>query len=204
MKLINSKKNRGFTLVEMLVSLSIAGIIMSVVLFNYSTFTDELAVSSAAQEVAIAIRQAQTYGLTVKEVVASGGNFDSGYGVYFDKMADNYIIFADKNRNGYYDVGTDCGTSLATTECVEKIFLRNKVIIRQLCSELGCPPNSSEYLHITFLRPNPDALILWTNPSGLPSSGPSTLGKIMLISPKGKYYSIVVQPTSQVLVMQNY
>ena len=58
----------GFTLIEMLVSIGIVSLIMAVVFFNYGTFNDDLALTSAGQELSIAVRQAQSYGLSVKEI----------------------------------------------------------------------------------------------------------------------------------------
>ena len=77
---------------------------MSVVLFNYGSFTDNLALSAAGQEVSIAIRQAEVYGLSVKEVTPGSGNFNLAYGVHFSPATPNdYILFVDKNANNVYD-----------------------------------------------------------------------------------------------------
>src|SRR3990167_1379889 len=91
------KSGAGFTLIELMVSISIVSVIMTVVLFTYSSFNDSLALSAAGQEVASAVRQAQTYGLSVKEFSVGSEQFTSGYGIYFDPVSDptNYYIFVD-------------------------------------------------------------------------------------------------------------
>jgi len=197
----------GFTIVEMLVSVGVVTLIMSSVLFNYSTFGDNLSLSSAGQELAITIRQSQTYGLTVKEVSLGGGRFDAAYGVYFNLVAPTkYWIFVDINADGKFDVGSGCGSGPTNTECIEKFNLRNNIKISNICNESSCPPQPSvRMMDVTFLRPNPDANIYFTNNGGNfvgntpPQSGYVT-GKIILISPKGKTLTITVESTGQVLV----
>ncbi len=200
-------QNSGFTLVEMLVSISIASLIMTTVFFNYRTFTDDLALSAAAQEMAIAVRQTQSYGLTVKEVTIGGGQFSSAYGIYFDlNQPSNYYLFADTNTTGNaryrYDVGSGCGSG--STECIEKFNLNNGVQITSICDANACPPASGvEMMNISFLRPIPDASIyFYTNSAGASVVGPSGKGKIKLTSPRGSTMTITVDSTGQVLVQK--
>lgn len=194
-------RKAGFTVIEVLVSLSIMTFIMSTVLFNYTEFNDNLALSAASEEIAIAVRQAQTYGLTVKEV--SGGNFDSAYGVYFDFENDptNYYIFADAvTVNGKYDVGSGCGSG--STECVERFSLRNGIRITSICDgALPCtPPIGAKKLNVTFLRPDPDATILFTNTAGATVAGPSFTSKVVLTSNRGGTVTLTIESTGQVSV----
>ena len=196
-----NKNNKGFSLVELLVSIAIITLIISTVLYNYGGFNDRLAISAAAQEIAVAVRQAQTYGLTVKEVIVGGGGFSSAYGVYFDFNSDptNYYIFADTNSNGKYDVGSGC--SSGSTECIEKFILRNGVTITNVCNESACPPLASvKMMDVTFLRPNPDARIYFTNGGGQIVVGPSLTGKVVLTSKKGNTVTVTIESTGQVSV----
>jgi len=193
-------KKSGFTIVEVLVSITIVTIIMTVILFNYGSFTDKLALSSAAQELAVTLRQAQTYGLSVKEVASSPGNFDSAYGVYFD-LADQskYYLFADVVPNKMYGVGNGCGGN--ATECVQQFTLRNGIRITGLCSDTLCTPASGanfNALSVSFLRPNPDASLYFTN-SGVFFSSP-VRGKVVLTSPQGVVATVTIESTGQVLV----
>jgi prepilin-type N-terminal cleavage/methylation domain-containing protein len=192
---------RGFTLIEVLISITIVTIIMSVILFNYSMFTENLALSSAGQEIAIAVRQAQTYGLTVKEVATGGGRFDSAYGVYFNPTTDptNYYVFVDKDGDGLYDHGSGCGSG--NTECIELSVLRNRITIESICDQTACPPTAnSQGISVTFLRPNPDARIRFTNSSGVVVAGPSLTGKVNVRSPGGDTVTLTIESTGQVLV----
>lgn len=191
-------KTRGFTLAEVMVSVSIVAFISAVVLFTYSTFRDNLALSAAGQEMAIAIRQAQTYGLTVKEAGVGGGNFAVPYGIYFSlDTPNNYYIFADLNGNKKYDVGSGCGSG--STECTETFSLRDGVQIYSLCDNVLCPPVvNTRALHVTFLRPNPDASIYFTNSGGGTLQGPSVTGKVLLRSLQGKDLTVTIETTGQI------
>ncbi len=159
----------GFTLIEMMVSIAIITLLVSVVFYNYRTFNNRLASSSAGQEIALATRQAQTYGLSVKEVTAGGGDFNTGYGLFLDASNPTaFYIFADTNHNGKYDGDAACS---AGTECVQKTPLRDAVSIVSLCGTDNsgtqyCPPSSAVSLNIVFVRPNTDAVIQFTNSGG--------------------------------------
>lgn len=193
---------RGFSLVEVLISVSIVGVILATILFNYGTFNDQLAISAGAQEIAIILRQAQTYGLTVKEVEVGGGGFSSAYGVYLDFSTDssNYYLFVDKDGDRKYDVGSGCGSG-AATECITRFSLRNSVRISSICDkDNNCPPGTSQKLHVTFLRPNPDATIIFANSSDVTQSVSPLTGKIRLTSLKGSTATITIESTGQISV----
>ena len=199
-----TKNNQGFSLVEVLVSISIIVMIISTVLYNYGGFNDRLAISAGAQEIAIAVRQAQTYGLTVKEVAVGGGSFSSAYGVYFDynSTPTNYYIFADTNNNHKYDVGSGCGSG--STECIEKFTLRNGVTITSVCNETACAPTGAlstvRMMDVTFLRPNPDATIYFTTAAGADVITNALTGKVVLTSNKGNTVTVTIESTGQVSV----
>ena len=198
---IFSKKTEGFTVAEVIVSVAIISVLMTVVLFNYSIFNDNLALTSAGQEIASSIKQSQQYGLSVKEATVGLGQFGYAYGVYFDRVVDttNYYIFVDKDGDRQYDVINGCGS--ADTECVEKIPIRNKVRISTICDGVACPPiATANMMDITFLRPNPDARIYFTNSAGAIVAGPTNTGKVTLISQKNRTITITIDVTGQVLV----
>ncbi len=100
---MTTKHTTGFSLIDLLVSGSIATLVMSVVLFSYRTFQNKLAVSAAAQELAVATRQAQTFSVNTRQTSTGSGNFASGYGVYFNTADPQaYYVFADTSGTGTY------------------------------------------------------------------------------------------------------
>lgn len=86
--------HRGVTLVELLVVLSIIGILTAVVVTSQSTFNKTILLSNTAYDVALAMRSAETYGLGSR--VAQGGVTNSGYGIHFDRASPKtFLLFAD-------------------------------------------------------------------------------------------------------------
>ncbi len=185
------QNENGYTLVELLVTLSIAMLLLGVISYNYGTFNDNIALSGSGQEVAIAIREAQVYGVNVREVSVGGGQFNSAYGIYVNPSANstNYIVFADTNKNKKYDNG----------EQIESFNLRNGVKFSALCNGVSCPLACATSLSITFLRPNPDADINFVDNNGSICSSSQSTGKFRLLSPKGKTLDISVESTGQIL-----
>lgn len=186
--------NKAFSLVELLVSMALITIILSVTLFNYGGFNDNLAISGAIQEMAVTMRQAQTYGISVKESSSGTNQFNYAYGIYFNSVPgsnNTYTIFVDLNSNNKYDSGTD------TT--VETVNLRNGVVISSICDAINCPATGISILNVTFLRPNPDARIYFANSSNTIVSGPNTTGRVRLSSPKGKVSYVSIENTGQIM-----
>src|SRR3989344_6847475 len=81
---LSVKALRAFTLVELVVVLAIFTLISSVVLANHSRFNGSVLLGSLAYDIALSIREAQVYGLSVKQhTVAGVGQFQIGYGIHF-------------------------------------------------------------------------------------------------------------------------
>jgi type II secretory pathway pseudopilin PulG len=201
----NKKLNlgEGYTLIEVMLVVSIAVLLMTVVLYNYGQFNDRLALSSAAQEFTLQIRQAQSYALNVRDYSSGAGEFNYAYGVYAytSPGATSYIVFADKNNNGIYNPGTGCGG--ISTECVQSIPLQNGVTITSVCSVVAgvttCPASITSYgLHVTFLRPNTDAIINFTNSSNIPTLANQTSAKFRFTSPKGNTLDVGIENSGQI------
>lgn len=211
---LNSKKSipklvPGFMLLELLVSISVATVLMAVVLFGYRTFSNRLAISAASQQVAVAVRQAQTYALSAKELTTGSGDFDTSYGVAFS-LSDpsSYYLFADKNDDGLYSGDSSC---LEGSECIKKEFLKANINISSFCGTnysdvKECPPSGAQMLNIVFKRPDPDAQIKFSGISGLyksselvftmPTSVSSGLSKVS-VDDTGKIYATGVLPAEE-------
>ncbi len=204
---VSLQSKRGFTLAEMLVCLAIVSTIMATVLFNFSTFNDNLAINSAAQEVAASMRLAQSYGLSVKQATNGANNCSDGgsschaYGIVFitSGVQNNYYLFIDNNDNGLFDIGAGCGNS--TSECIEKYTLRNNIVMTGVCNESACPPAYGlSSVHITFLRPSTDARVAFTDSNNVKTVVVNTSGKVILTSPKLKTVKVSMDLTGKILI----
>ncbi len=147
-------KKGGFTVLEMVIVLGIVTMISSVVLANYPAFNERLGVRRAAEDIASLIRQAQAYGLGVKEFGAGSGIFP-GYGIYFKRYAsvgvpaNFYILYADSNNNLIYD---------APGEKISELSLQGAAVIDDICGDQkqATPgPCGKGNLYVEYLRPQP-------------------------------------------------
>lgn len=177
--------NKGFTLVELMVSISIFTVITTMAVYNNTQFNGSVILTNLAYEVALSVRQAQFYGISVRQNAAS--SFDSGYGVHFDtSMPTTYTLFEDKV--GGISHAKDAGDVNLQNFTIAK---GNK--ISRVCVNGACDATTAD---ISFLRPNPDAYIT--------KGGTSTLqpgnAEICVVSPQGTARRVVVEPTGQISV----
>ncbi len=139
----------GFTIIEVMVTVSIIAILSAILLYQFKNFDSKLLLKNLAYEVAIVLREAQVYGVSVQ---GGAGNFQYAYGVHFDTdTPTNYILFRDSNPNGMYDVG----------EMVSSYTIGRGNRVIRLCDREGALCSSSgttiTTLDITFKRPDSDA-----------------------------------------------
>lgn len=107
MFLLSSKsklKNRGFTLLEMVVVLTIFLITTVIVLSNFKGFSRKSSLDLLAQEMSLVIRQAQVYGIATKFQDTGGVKDFPSYGIYINVVnPTHFILFADQNDSGKYE-----------------------------------------------------------------------------------------------------
>lgn len=164
-------RQSGFSLVELLVAISIVTILSAMLVFQQSNFDSSIYLKNLAYEVSLTIREAQLYAIRGQSEGGIGcddGELDCPYGVYFDKTEDNQslILFRDRNRNGEYDDG----------EAIEEFAFEHNNSIQNICDSASGPCNEKTELHVTFDRPSPaplfsdssidDARIIFENRDG--------------------------------------
>lgn len=110
---VRSKKHSttaGFSLVELLISISIIAIVSAIVLSRQSAFNGAVLLRSQAYEIALQLRDVQ---LTAVSAEGDGaGSFRSVLGVHFDdsnSTDDRFVVFRDSDVDGFYDAGEEIG-----------------------------------------------------------------------------------------------
>ena len=147
-----SNKNKGFTLVESLVTIFIIAVLSLIILPNYYSAKQQLALQRSAFKLAQDIRAVQEMAISTEEL--STGFPQGGYGLYmfFDDEdptpQNSYILFGDINNNQKYGPGTD-------VQIGETKFLESKVRIKSL---------NKAKTNIVFVPPDPQVFLSGKNP----------------------------------------
>ncbi len=180
----------GFTLIEMLVSISIIALISTLVLANHNRFNNSLLLGNLAYDIALSIRQAQVYGLSVK---GSGSNFQVGYGVHFSSP-NSFIFYSDDNNNKTYDTGTD---TIVETYAIGQgnRFLRFCGVTANNTATCSDDSPGLSYLDIVFFRPDPDAVI-----KGSSLGVTYSRAQVIVTSPAGDTREVDIASTGQISV----
>jgi len=133
-------KKSGFTLIELIVSVSIIAMVTGIFLANYSSANRRSDLIMTSQKLVSDIRMAQNYALGLTRYGLSGSTNVplGGWGIHFDLQSygtNKYVIFADDNGNGVYDSGEDNisngaqVTSLPTNISINSLSSGNKADI---------------------------------------------------------------------------
>ncbi len=183
---LQSTLKKGFTIIELVVTVSVFVLLSAVLLGNYRSTTRSLSLNTLANLVSTEIRQAQSreIGSTyLNEMKASGVSFDMTYPNSYMSFADSSALGNNRNDN----LDPSCGG-----ECKERMTIKSGSSISQLCGNIKknrtCTPVNS--LHIAFLRPNPEPTITGVDTSNniLPFSD----AEIMITSSDGSITKTIV------------
>ena len=150
-------KQKGFTMIELIVAIAIMVFILAVILVNYRKFDSGIVMTNLAYDIALSIRTAQTYGVSTKGTRPESGNqtFETAHGVSFTSPSTSYNLFSDINDDKLLTTGLSLETAGATT-----YKLNGSYRISDICStDGGTETCGRTSVDITFKRPNPDAVI---------------------------------------------
>lgn len=178
-KKLNNQKQKGMTLIELLVALVIFSIITGIVLFNYGDFNASLTMQNLADDIALTVRRAQSYAIGVR---GREGSFQVGYGVHFGvtsydptKINADDILYQGSNKSfilykddisgtehNYTNTNNSCG---GETSCLEMLYIKSSDYI----SHIKVKPSGEEEqtlgdenpseVSIFFRRPSPEPYI---------------------------------------------
>jgi prepilin-type N-terminal cleavage/methylation domain-containing protein len=182
MKFFLIQKNKGFTLIELMVVLTIFIIVTTMVVFDYGSYRSEASIANLTSDISLSIRRAQSYAIGAQNL---SSNFSYGYGVHFSTdptvtpaqvkngASSNkaFVLFTDVSKNSKYDsAGTVvCNASSVTAlnECSEVLNITTTDQISALYTnqDFAHPLAPKDMIDIMFLRPNPDAYFCY-KPAG--------------------------------------
>lgn len=213
---------KGFSLVELMVVIALFTIITAAALMNHARFGESILATNFAYDVALSLREAQSYGLSVREELPGAGIFTLAYGLHFGLWSGDqrnesdretsFVFFADKNGNGQYSGSDASGACVASesSECLKVYRLERGSRIASFCGvrtgsgveECRIFPSSDatlSFLSANFKRPEPDAFIR----TNLNNQGVERYqsARIALISPHGTECRIIeVFSTGQIAI----
>ncbi len=204
---VSSQSERGFTLIELMVSISIISVILLVVISNHGTYTENISLTNLADDIALSASQAQIYGIAVKEVSVGSSDFSASYGLTANLLSDGsnkaYLKFSDKNVDSVYNGDWSCQKG-PSYECLEKVDILRGNYIYDLCvirSSEGDQCNAVKRVDISYRRPNTSAIITAFNSGGQQYSPGNMVGvRILLRSPSGLSRSVAIYENGQVSV----
>ena len=217
------ERHAGFALIELLLAVTLFGIVASFLIVVYQRVSDQLLLTSSGYDVALSFRETQSYGVSVKQGIS--GSFDAGYGLHFDKGSTaTFVRFVDAPAGGsgtpfFYD-GQDTTIGCVSGECLSVLRLERGNTIQKFCGVLtddggrdappaakheecstastppSAPPPTIAFLDVVFRRPNPDAVIRTDRSSQVLYKA----ARVYLLSPKGDTRVIEVVTTGQISV----
>lgn len=156
----------GFSLVELMVTLSIVVLATGLVMIKYASFNSSVLLNSLAYQIAFDIREAQSLGISVR---GSGGQFFEEYGMYFDISEPNqYKLFHDDEDTNASQNPVRYNDSPLDEMVGEPIIIDPRFTITDICStdrngSEACAlegGTNSDSVSISFARPDFNA-VLW-------------------------------------------
>jgi Tfp pilus assembly protein FimT len=210
---IFKEKYKGFSIVELLVSLSIVFIIASAILINQNSYAESSALTNLADNLASSITQAQVYGNAVRQAPGTD-SFTASYGVSMNLLAGGsdrlFVSFIDRDSNQRYSGSWSCtannpsDNASGCLEFVERVDMQRGNYIKEMCLI-----DSTEALHcglpkradISFLRPKLEAQLELFDSQGQSLSWAVARGlRIELKSPNGLSRYVTIYKNGQVSV----
>ncbi len=157
--MIKKQKQKGFTLFEITVVVSIIVLLSTIFIASYRGGEKQFALNRSAHQLAQSLRKAQEMAMSSQKTSPSFGSETfpkGGYGIYLHEGSSSYILFADCDNDAVYDESGPALSCAAATEGnpygekVEEFSLEEGIFISNL--SLKSPENS---LYITYFPPDP-------------------------------------------------
>ncbi len=181
----------------MLIVVGIIATLSAVVMFQYSSFDSQVLLRNLAYEIALSLREAQIYGVSVRG--DSSGGFNTQYGVHFASTnAENttFRLFRDNNSDGTYIEADDT--------LLQAVTIGRRNFIKKLCVDVGGTMECTKSaMSVFFKRPFSDANF-WAQNMGDTSGGIVTPSSVHIVVGSkindASERTVVVTRTGQIFV----
>jgi prepilin-type N-terminal cleavage/methylation domain-containing protein len=144
---------RGFTLVELMVTLAIVVLVTGVIMVQYSSFNNSVLLTNQAYLTSFDIREVQSLAVSVR---GRSSVFDQEYGIYFDITKPNqYQLFQDTGTSN--PVRYDSGEAIGSPYLIDPRFTILNICVSDTTSKVCSDTSSLENVTLSFQRPDFDA-----------------------------------------------
>ena len=177
-------KSLGFSLLEVLVSITIITIITATVLAQYSGFDSTTLLRNQAYDIALSIREAQVLGVSVR---GRDAQFRTEYGIYVDSTTNQYILFFDEDFSSNPTYNSNDPTKTIRSTALDPRF--------EIYDLIAGGSSGQDNVTIGFQRPNFDAILL--NDSG------DTVNEVEIViasKRSGETFSVYVNSVGRIRV----
>jgi prepilin-type N-terminal cleavage/methylation domain-containing protein len=147
--------SRGFTLIELMVTVGIFVFMTALIMAKYNNFYSGTIFKNMAYDIAITIRQAQSYGISVK-ADSNSTSFNKSYGVNFSSSFPTKFTL--------YPYSIDSNGLYVFDNIAEKAYTLKfgASVYRKYAGSSPSDTVEVSVLDIIFQRPNPEAVICGT------------------------------------------
>jgi type II secretory pathway pseudopilin PulG len=178
------RKTNGFGLIELLVSISIMMLVITIIFVRQNSFNGSVLLESQAYEMALSAREVQQNAVSASSIRGDTREF---LGLYVSKNRDNtYRIFRDADGDIYYDPTEEYGQQGGISE-------------RFQIKDIKVGGSSVDEISIVFARPDFDARFI------LPGTGEVSASQVevdigLRDNSTTDIHTVVVTSTGQVAV----
>ena len=186
-------RERGVTLVELIVVIALVVVLTSTVLLRQRSFQDSILLRNTAYELALSVRETQVYGVGVRR---DPSDIISGrYGVHLELDTSVAVIYADNNENNLYE----SDEQRKINEFEEPFSIVN-ICVTPVSGGEECADSAPSIigLEILFIRPNPDAYLYVVHTGNVIEE--VSKARISVGVPSGKHVDVIISKTGQIAV----
>lgn len=187
---------KGFTLIELLVAIAIFTFMTAILVVKYAGFSEGMTLTNLAYDVALTLREAQSYGINAadaKNVAGSASDFNKTYGVYFTRGNDyRFTLYADLDGDGRYG---------GATENIRVMNIKQGNRLEYFCAGTAAGVSSCSVvtiIDVRFTRPDPAPKIYAGTVANALTLYP--YAEIRMKSLNGSYRRVVVRSSGQISV----